>query len=120
MPCWQAKVSACCISCSSYALKAASRRSCCVRCSGLLLLVTLKRQSTHTPLRSLFDKHRVWQNRRQHQRGPQPPEHGTAAPGGTLLMRAELTFKQDYGQSSGPNWKVFLVALPQGAGRRFY
>ncbi len=31
----------------------------------LLLLVTLKRQSAQTPLRSLFDKHRVWQNRRQ-------------------------------------------------------
>lgn len=31
----------------------------------LLLLVTLKRRATHTPLRSLFDKHRVWQNRRQ-------------------------------------------------------
>ena len=34
MPYWQAKVSACCTSCSSYALKAASRRSCCVLCSG--------------------------------------------------------------------------------------
>ncbi len=30
----------------------------------LLLLVNLKRQSAHTPLRALFDKHRVWQNRR--------------------------------------------------------
>lgn len=30
----------------------------------LLLLVNLKRQSAHMPLRALFDKHRVWQNRR--------------------------------------------------------
>lgn len=30
----------------------------------LLLLNNLKRQSAHTPLRALFDKHRVWQNRR--------------------------------------------------------
>ncbi len=34
----------------------------------LLLLVNLKRQSAHTPLRTLFDKHRVWQNRRPHDR----------------------------------------------------
>ncbi|BBT72063.1 MULTISPECIES: DNA polymerase III subunit delta [Enterobacteriaceae] len=66
----------------------------------LLLLVTLKRQSAHTPLRSLFDKHRVWQNRRamvgealNRLSGPQLRQAVT------LLSRAELTLKQDYGQS---------------------
>ncbi|BBQ84863.1 TPA: DNA polymerase III subunit delta [Kluyvera ascorbata] len=66
----------------------------------LLLLVTLKRQSAHTPLRSLFDKHRVWQNRRgmvgealNRLIGPQLRQAVT------LLSRAELTLKQDYGQS---------------------
>ncbi|XTZ37290.1 DNA polymerase III subunit delta [Salmonella enterica] len=66
----------------------------------LLLLVTLKRQSAHTPLRTLFDKHRVWQNRR-------------AATSDALnrlsldqlrqavhmLSRIELIVKQDFGQS---------------------
>lgn len=66
----------------------------------LLLLVTLKRQSAPTPLRSLFDQHRVWQNRR-----------GLLTEALTrlnddqlwqavrLLTQIELTLKQDYGQS---------------------
>lgn len=66
----------------------------------LLLLVTLKRQSAFTPLRSLFDQHRVWQNRR-----------GLLTEALTrlnddqlwqavrLLTQIELTLKQDYGQS---------------------
>lgn len=66
----------------------------------LLLLVTLKRQSASTPLRSLFDHHRVWQNRR-----------GLLTEALTrlnddqlwqavrLLTQIELTLKQDYGQS---------------------
>lgn len=65
MPYWQAKVSACCVlqqlrleGCEPAILLRTLQRE-------LLLLVTLKRQATHTPLRSLFDKHRVWQNRRQ-------------------------------------------------------
>lgn len=66
----------------------------------LLLLVTLKRQSAATPLRNLFDQHRVWQNRR-----------GLLTEALTrlgddqlwqavrLLTQIELTLKQDYGQS---------------------
>jgi DNA polymerase III, delta subunit len=66
----------------------------------LLLLVNLKRQSAQTPLRTLFDKHRVWQNRRamvgeaiNRLSGPQLRQAVT------LLTHAELTLKQDYGQS---------------------
>lgn len=66
----------------------------------LLLLVNLKRQSAHTPLRALFDKHRVWQNRRglvgdaiNRLSGDQLRQAVT------LLTQAELTLKQDYGQS---------------------
>ncbi|MEO3989546.1 DNA polymerase III subunit delta [Pseudocitrobacter cyperus] len=66
----------------------------------LLLLVNLKRQSAHTPLRALFDKHRVWQNRRgmigeavNRLSGDQLRQAVT------LLTHAELTLKQDYGQS---------------------
>ncbi|MEX3018904.1 DNA polymerase III subunit delta [Kluyvera sp. STS39-E] len=66
----------------------------------LLLLVTLKRQSAHTPLRTLFDKHRVWQNRRamvgEAVNRLSVPQLRQAV---TLLSHAELTLKQDYGQS---------------------
>lgn len=66
----------------------------------LLLLVTLKRQSAHTPLRTLFDKHRVWQNRRSmigdalNRLTPAQLRQAVQ-----LLTRTELTLKQDYGQS---------------------
>ncbi|WP_368300507.1 DNA polymerase III subunit delta [Kluyvera sichuanensis] len=66
----------------------------------LLMLVTLKRQSAHTPLRALFDKHRVWQNRRG-MVGDALNRHSAAQlrQAVTLLSHAELTLKQDYGQS---------------------
>ena len=66
----------------------------------LLLLVNLKRQSAHTPLRALFDKHRVWQNRRAmttealNRLSPEQLRQAVQ-----LLTRAELTLKQDYSQS---------------------
>lgn len=66
----------------------------------LLLLVTLKRQSAHTPLRALFDKHRVWQNRRgmtTEALNRLSTEQLRQAV--QLLTRTELTLKQDYGQS---------------------
>jgi len=66
----------------------------------LLLLNTLKRQSAHTPLRSLFDKHRVWQNRRaMTTEAINRLSHEQLRQAVQLLMRAELTLKQDYGQS---------------------
>ncbi|MDM2932577.1 DNA polymerase III subunit delta [Citrobacter sp. Cu233] len=65
----------------------------------LLLLVNLKRQSAHTPLRALFDKHRVWQNRRgmmgEALNRLTPTQLRQAV---TLLTRTEITLKQDYGQ----------------------
>jgi DNA polymerase-3 subunit delta len=66
----------------------------------LLMLVTLKRQSATTPLRTLLDKHRVWQNRR-----PLITEALNRLSAAqlrqavTLLSRTELTLKKDYGQS---------------------
>jgi len=66
----------------------------------LLLLLTLKRQSAHSPLRALFDKHRVWQNRRgmttEALNRLSPDQLRQAV---QLLTRTELTLKQDYGQS---------------------
>lgn len=66
----------------------------------LLLLVTLKRQSAHTPLRALFDKHRVWQNRR----GVTGDALNRLSldqlrQAVHLLSRIELIVKQDFGQS---------------------
>lgn len=66
----------------------------------LLLLLTLKRQSADTPLRTLFDKHRVWQNRRAattealNRLSLEQLRQAVH-----LLSRAELTVKQDFGQS---------------------
>ncbi|UMG89742.1 hypothetical protein MF573_08440 [Klebsiella pneumoniae] len=62
------KVSARCIFFSSYRVLEGSEAVILLRTlqRELLLLVDLKRQSAHTPLRALFDKHRVWQNRREH------------------------------------------------------
>ena len=66
----------------------------------LLLLVNMKRQSVSTPLRALFDKHRVWQNRRPlftealNRLSQEQLRHAVS-----LLTQTELTLKQDYGQS---------------------
>jgi len=66
----------------------------------LLLLVNLKRQSAHTPLRSLFDKHRVWQNRRGLiTDAVNRLSKDQLRQAISWLTRIELTLKQDYGQS---------------------
>lgn len=66
----------------------------------LLLLVNLKRQSASTALRTLFDQHRVWQNRRALVTGAltrMSVEQLYQAV--RLLSQIEVTLKQDYGQS---------------------
>lgn len=66
----------------------------------LLLMVTLKRQSSHTPLRNLFDQHRVWQNRRGLMTDAlNRMSEDQLRQGVSLLSQIELTLKQDYGQS---------------------
>lgn len=66
----------------------------------LLLLVSLKRQSAHTPLRALFDKQRVWQNRRPLiSDALNRLSHDALWQAVRLLSRAERTLKQDYSQS---------------------
>ena len=78
----------------------------------LLLLVNLKRQSAHTPLRSLFDKHRVWQNRRQLVSDALARlSADQLRQAVTLLTRAELTFKQDYGHSVWPELESLSLLL---------
>lgn len=66
----------------------------------LLLMVTLKRQSHSTPLRNLFDKHRVWQNRRTLLTDAlNRLSEDQLRQAVSLLAQIELTLKQDYGQS---------------------
>ncbi|VYT75434.1 DNA polymerase III subunit delta [Metakosakonia massiliensis] len=66
----------------------------------LTLLLSLKRESARTPLRALFDKHRVWQNRRgimgEALQRLSPEQLRQAV---HLLARTELIVKQDFGQS---------------------
>ncbi|WP_312074389.1 DNA polymerase III subunit delta [Atlantibacter sp.] len=66
----------------------------------LLLMVTLKRQSSHTTLRTLFDQHRVWQNRRSLLTDAlNRLSEDQLRQAVSLLSQIELTLKQDYGQS---------------------
>ena len=85
----------------------------------LMLLLTLKRQSTTTALKSLFDQHKVWQNRR--------PLLTTALQRLSLhqlqsalllLTQAELHAKQDFSHSVWPDLQslsmlICTAALPE-------
>ncbi|MBK4714666.1 MULTISPECIES: DNA polymerase III subunit delta [Tenebrionibacter/Tenebrionicola group] len=66
----------------------------------LLQLINLKRQSAQTPLRALFDKQRVWQNRRALITDALGRlSDNTLWQAVRLLSRAERSLKQDYSQS---------------------
>ncbi|WP_434525520.1 DNA polymerase III subunit delta [Photorhabdus asymbiotica] len=78
----------------------------------LQLLLTLKRQSPTTPMKTLLDQHRVWQNRRAlltsalqrlTQHDLQRAIH--------LLVQIELRVKQDYGQSVWPDLETLSMLL---------
>lgn len=78
----------------------------------LLLLATLKRQMAHTPMRTLFDQHRVWQNRRTlFSEALQRLSSATLTQGIHLLARIELTLKQDYGQSVWSELEMLALLL---------
>ncbi|HGM5289684.1 DNA polymerase III subunit delta [Serratia ureilytica] len=78
----------------------------------LLLLLTLQRRMASAPLRTLFDQHKVWQNRRplvtqalQRLSGAQLQQAVQ------LLTQIELTLKQDYGQSVWPELETLSMLL---------
>lgn len=78
----------------------------------LMQLVNLKRQSAGTPLRTLFDRQRVWQNRRAlvtEALGRLSEEQLYQAI--RLLSQIELTLKQDYGQSVWPELEELSLLL---------
>jgi len=78
----------------------------------LLLLTTLKRQMSQIPVRTLFDQHRVWQNRRPlFSEALQRLTPATLTQAVHLLTRTELTLKQDYGQSVWPELETLALLL---------
>lgn len=82
----------------------------------LLTLLTLQRQSVNTPLRTLFDQQRVWQNRRPlYSEALQRLSAGQLAQAIHLLTRIELTLKQDYGQSVWPELETLSLLLCQSS-----
>lgn len=80
----------------------------------LITLLTLQRQSVHTPLRALFDQQRVWQNRRPlYSEALQRLSARQLAQAIHLLTRIELTLKQDYGQSVWSELETLSLLLCQ-------
>ena len=82
----------------------------------LITLLTLQRQSVNTPLRTLFDQQRVWQNRRPlYSEALQRLSARQLAQAIHLLTRIELTLKQDYGQSVWSELETLSLLLCQGS-----
>lgn len=78
----------------------------------LLLLVTLQRQQSTTPIRALFDQHRVWQNRRPlFSEALQRLDLARLTQAVHMLTQIELTLKQDYGQSIWRELETLTLAL---------
>jgi DNA polymerase-3 subunit delta len=80
----------------------------------LMLLLTLQRQMARTPIRTLFDQHRVWQNRRPlFTDALQRLSARQLTQAIHLLTRIELTLKQDYGQSVWSELETLSLMLCQ-------
>lgn len=82
----------------------------------LLLLLHLKREMPGTPLRNLFDRQRVWQNRRPLltealNRLTLPQLHQAVH----VLTRTELVLKQDYGQPVWDELEEISLLICHGA-----
>ncbi|QHA86261.1 DNA polymerase III subunit delta [Serratia rhizosphaerae] len=78
----------------------------------LMQLLTLQRQMATTPLRTLFDQHKVWQNRRN--LVTQALQRLSAAQlqqAVRLLAHIEVTLKQDYGQSVWPELESLSMLI---------
>jgi DNA polymerase-3 subunit delta len=78
----------------------------------LLLLLTLQRRMASAPLRTLFDQHKVWQNRRPLvTQALQRLSSAQLQQAVQLLTQIELTLKQDYGQSVWPELETLSMLL---------
>lgn len=78
----------------------------------LLQLLHLQRKMQDTPLRTLFDKQKIWQNRRPLvTQALQRLDAARLAQSVSLLTQIELTIKQDYGQSVWDDLESLMMLL---------
>lgn len=78
----------------------------------LLMLLTLQRRMANTPLRTLFDQHKVWQNRRSLMTQALQRLSGQRLQQAVhLLAQIEITLKQDYGQPVWPELETLSMLL---------
>ncbi len=78
----------------------------------LILLITLKRQSVNTPLKALYDQHKVWQNRRVLLgEALQRLSLHQLQSALMLLTQAELHTKQDFSHSAWPDLQALSLLL---------
>lgn len=78
----------------------------------LMLLLTLQQQMSSTPLRTLFDQHKVWQNRRPlFTNALQQLSAHQLHQAVHQLARLEVTVKQDYGQSVWSGLETLTMIL---------
>lgn len=78
----------------------------------LMLLLSLQRQMNTTQLRTLFDQHRVWQNRRPlFSDALQRLSTKQLVQAVHLLANTELSVKQDYGQNVWPALETLSLLL---------
>lgn len=78
----------------------------------LLMLLTLQRRMASAPLRTLFDQHKVWQNRRSLiTQALQRLSAAQLQQAVHLLTQLEITLKQDYGQSVWPQLESLSMLL---------
>ncbi|WP_413528228.1 DNA polymerase III subunit delta [Rahnella inusitata] len=78
----------------------------------LLMLLNLKRKMDSTPLRTLFDQQKVWQNRRTLvTQALQRLSLADLNQAVRLLTQMEITLKQDYGQSVWPELESLSMLL---------
>ncbi len=82
----------------------------------LLTLLTLQRQMAATPLRTLFDQRRIWQNRRPlFSEALQRLGRQQLAQAIHLLTQQEIALKQDYSQTLWPQLDTLSLLICNGA-----
>lgn len=78
----------------------------------LLLLLTIQRRMASLPLRTLFDQHKVWQNRRNLMtQAVQRLSTSQLQQAVQQLVQIELTLKQEYSQSVWPALETLSILL---------
>ncbi len=80
--------------------------------SDLMLLLTLKRRRANVPLSTLFNRHKVWQHRRNLMaQAVQRLSMQQLQQAMQLLTQIEIRFKEDYGQSIWPELETLSMLI---------